>query len=46
MAQEIKKHLKENDFPLCTMCQNTLPHSHCKCPKCGNPDCVCEFENP
>ena len=43
MAQDLKSQIKEIKDPSCLECQNPLPHSHCKCPYCGNPDCVCEF---
>jgi hypothetical protein len=28
---------------ICSQCHITRPHCHCKCPYCGNPECVCEF---
>jgi len=43
MAQEFNLDLKDSKYPLCTECKNTLPHCHCKCPYCGNPECVCDF---
>lgn len=46
MAQDFELHMKESKYPNYPDCKNTLPHCHCKCPYCGNPDCVCEFANP
>ena len=36
MAQEIEFHKTKVEFTNCTLCQNPCPHSHCKCPQCGN----------
>ena len=46
MAQDLKSQMKDGKYPLCTECLNPLPHCHCKCPYCGNPECVCEFAKP
>jgi hypothetical protein len=33
----------EFEEQICSQCHITRPHCHCKCPYCGNPECVCEF---
>ena len=30
------------EYEMCKLCDNTLPHCHCKCPYCGERDkCEC-----
>jgi len=30
------------EYEMCKLCNNTLPHCHCKCPYCGERDkCEC-----